>query len=134
MLTDDHIPMVPLGSLVQQAIEEIEAKKIGATLVVDEDKKLVGIICDGDLRRALIRQRDIHNSTVEAIMTPSPKNVDENQTAAEALALMELHSITHLAIVDRHIRVKGILHLHDLLGRERFKLNAGLNCTSWTYR
>jgi arabinose-5-phosphate isomerase len=130
MFTDDHIPMVPLGSLVQHAIEEIDAKDIGATLVVDEDQKLIGIICDGDLRRALIEQKYILERKVEDIMTPSPKAIDENHTAAEALALMELHEITLLVIVDGHMRVKGIVHLHDLLGRERFKLNAGFNRTT----
>jgi len=129
MLTDDHIPMVSAGSSVQQAIEEINAKKIGATLVIDKDKRLIGIICDGDLRRALLRRKTIHKMRVEDIMSPSPKTVDENQTAAEALGIMELYSITHLVNVDRGNRVKGIVHLHDLLGREEFRINGGLGCT-----
>ncbi|HUU80426.1 MAG TPA: KpsF/GutQ family sugar-phosphate isomerase [Acidobacteriota bacterium] len=129
MLTDDHIPMVSAGSSVQQAIEEINAKKIGATLVIDKDKRLIGIICDGDLRRALLRRKSIHKMRVEDIMSPSPKTVDENQTAAEALGIMELYSITHLVNVDRGNRVKGIVHLHDLLGREEFRINGGLGCT-----
>jgi arabinose-5-phosphate isomerase len=129
MLTDDHIPMVSAGSSVQQAIEEINAKKIGATLVIDKDKRLIGIICDGDLRRALLKRKSIHKMRVEDIMSPSPKTVDENQTAAEALGIMELYSITHLVNVDRGNRVKGIVHLHDLLGREEFRINGGLGCT-----
>jgi len=129
MLTDDHIPIVSAGSSVQQAIEEINAKKIGATLVIDKDKRLIGIICDGDLRRALLRRKSIHKMRVEDIMSPSPKTVDENQTAAEALGIMELYSITHLVNVDRGNRVKGIVHLHDLLGREEFRINGGLGCT-----
>ena len=129
MLTDDHIPMVSAGSSVQQAIEEINVKKIGATLVIDKDKRLIGIICDGDLRRALLRRKTIHKMRVEDIMSPSPKTVDENQTAAEALGIMELYSITHLVNVDRGNRVKGIVHLHDLLGREEFRINGGLGCT-----
>jgi arabinose-5-phosphate isomerase len=129
MLTDDHIPMVSAGSSVQQAIEEINAKKIGATLVIDKGKRLIGIVCDGDLRRALLRRKSIHKMMVEDIMSPSPKTVDENQTAAEALGIMELYSITHLVNVDRGNRVKGIVHLHDLLGREEFRINGGLGCT-----
>ena len=129
MLTDDHIPMVSAGSSVQQAIEEINAKKIGATLVIDKDKRLIGIICDGDLRRALLKRKTIHKMRVEDIMSPSPKTVDENQTAAEALGIMELYSITHLVNVDRGNRVKGIVHLHDLLGREEFRINGGLGFT-----
>jgi arabinose-5-phosphate isomerase len=127
MLTKDRIPMVPLGSKVHQAIKEIDAKKIGATLIIGKDRKLAGIISDGDLRRALLRHRDIHRLKIETIMSPSPKTIDENQTAAEALGLMELNAITHLVIVDRHRRVKGVVHLHDLLGRKDFKINAGFN-------
>ncbi len=53
---------------------------------------------------------------------------------AEALGLMELYAITHLVIVDGQIRVKGIIHIHDLLGREEFRLNGGLNSTTGAYR
>jgi arabinose-5-phosphate isomerase len=134
MLTGDHIPMVPHGSLVREAIKEINDKRIGATLVVHKGQKLEGIIADGDLRRALITQENILEMTVEDIMSPSPKTVDENQTAAEALGIMELYGITHLVIVDRHNRVKGILHLHDVLGREEFRINGGFNRTTGTHR
>ena len=130
MLTNDRIPMVPLGSKVQQAIEEIDAKKVGATLIIGKDRKLAGIVSDGDLRRALLRHKNIHGMKIEDIMSPSPKTIDESQTAAEALGLMELNAITHLVIVDRHNRVKGVVHLHDLLGRKDFKINAGLSPTA----
>jgi arabinose-5-phosphate isomerase len=125
MLTDDHVPKVPLGSKVEQAIKVMDAKGIGATLVVDGDGKLAGIVTDGDLRRALTERKSIHNTKVERIMTPSPKTIDENQKAAEALGVMELYGITHLCIVDRKNTLRGIVHLHDLLGREEFRLNGG---------
>jgi len=133
MLTDDHLPIVPLGSKVQQAIKEIDAKNIGAALIVKKDQSLAGIICDGDLRRALIKQKNIHKMKVEDIMSPSPKTIDENQTAVEALGLMEFYEITHLAIVDRQNRVKGIVHLHDLLGREEFRVNGAFNIIAGTH-
>ena len=123
MLTDDRMPVVLLGSQVRDAIGEINEKRIGATIVVDEGNKLAGMIVDGDLRRALTRQENILDMTVEDVMTTSPKTVDEDMTTAEALGLMELYAITHLVIVDRHNRVKGVLHLHDVLGREEFRLN-----------
>jgi arabinose-5-phosphate isomerase len=123
MLTDDSVPIVLLGSQVRDAIGEINEKRIGATIVVDEGNKLAGMIVDGDLRRALTRQENILDMMVEEVMTPSPKTVDEEMTTAEALGLMELYAITHLVIVDRDNRVKGVLHLHDVLGREEFRLN-----------
>jgi arabinose-5-phosphate isomerase len=130
MLTNDRIPMIPLGSKVQQAIEEIDAKKVGATLIIGKDRKLAGIISDGDLRRALLSHKNIHGMKIEDIMSPSPKTIDESQTAAEALELMEINAITHLVIVDRQNRVKGVVHLHDLLGRKDFKINADLSPTA----
>jgi arabinose-5-phosphate isomerase len=123
MFTDAHIPMVLVGSKVPEALREMDAKGIGATLVVDRDRKLHGIVTDGDLRRALLKHKSVHSLKVERIMTPSPKTIDEDQKAAEALGIMELYEITHLCIVDAHNRVKGLVHLHDLLGREEFRLN-----------
>ena len=134
MRTDDHIPLVAHDALVGQAIQEINAKQVGATLVVDPNRKLVGIVTDGDLRRALLKRKSIHTMKVADIMSPSPKIIDENQTAAQALGLMEHNAITHLAIVDRRRRVKGLVHLHDLLGREDFRVNGQQKRTPRTHR
>lgn len=123
MFTDDHIPSVVLGSKVEHAIKEMDSKGIGATLVVDKDNRLAGILTDGDLRRALIKRKDIHSLQVEEIMSPSPKTIEEDQRAAEAIGIMELYEITHLVIVNKQKKVKGVVHLHDLLGREEFRLN-----------
>ncbi len=126
MLTGNRVPIVSIGSNIKDALEEINKKGIGATLVVGEDQRLIGIICDGDIRRAIVRYGDIQNMKVEDIMTPSPKVVDEDQSAGEALSLMEFYGITHLVILDEKGGVKGIIHLHDILGREEFKINAGI--------
>ncbi len=123
MATDGHIPMVCLGTGIRPAIIEINDKKMGATVVVDRDQKLAGIVSDGDLRRALTCGDDIYRKNVEDVMSTAPKTIDEDATSAEAIALMELNAITHLIIVDVHQKVKGMVHLHDLLGREGFKVN-----------
>jgi len=70
---------------------------------------------------------------VEEVMSLSPKTIDENETSAEALGLMELHAITHLVVVDEQRRVKGVVHLHDLLGREGFIANAVINSATRTH-
>lgn len=130
MLTDDHIPMVVIGSKMKYALKEMDSKGIGATIVVDKDKRLAGILTDGDLRRVLTKRENISNLKVEEIMSPSPKTINEDQKAAEAIGLMELYGITHLCIVDRQKRVKGVVHLHDLLGREEFRLNGGFKLST----
>ena len=106
-----------------EALEEMNTKKIGATVVIEKDGTLAGILVDGDLRRALLKGKDISRMKVEDIMTRSPKTINEDITAAEDLATMEKYGITHLIILDRSKKVIGILHLHDLLGREDFRLN-----------
>jgi arabinose-5-phosphate isomerase len=123
MHTADHIPLVVCGTGTEYAIREMDAKGIGAALVLDEKHRLEGIITDGDLRRALLTHEDIRKLNVEEIMSPRPKTVEPDQTAAEAIGLMELYGITHLVILDRQRRVQGVVHLHDLLGREDFRLN-----------
>jgi len=126
MFTGDHVPKVTLGTKVGDAIREMDAKGIGAAVVVDDAGRLAGIVTDGDLRRALIRRKSIHHLKAEEIMTPSPRTIDEDERAAEALGIMELYGITHLCIVDRKKKLKGVVHLHDLLGREEFRLNGAV--------
>lgn len=124
MLAGDNIPEVQLGTMADEAVREIDSKGIGATFIVDAEKRLKGIITDGDLRRCLLNKKGmIHDLKVEEIMSPAPKTIGENQTTAEALGLMELYSITLLAIVDKQMKVRGVVHLHDVLGGEEFRLN-----------
>lgn len=125
MFTEDNMPVVIKGSILEQALLEMDTKGIGATIVIDTDRRLEGILTDGDLRRALLKNRDLHSMKVEEIMTMSPKTVDEDMTAADALGIMELYGITHLVVLDQDKKVKGVVHMHDLLGREEFRINGG---------
>ena len=129
MFTGDNIPVVKLGTKIYDAIIEIDSKGIGVTVVVDEDNRVAGILTDGDVRRALMKQERIYDMVVDDVMTPSPRAIDENMPAAEALGIMELYQITHLVIVDNNKCLRGILHLHDILGKEEFRLNGGLQPT-----
>jgi arabinose-5-phosphate isomerase len=127
MFTGEIVPVIKTGSSVYDALVEIDSKGIGVTVVVDEENRVAGILTDGDLRRALMRQENIYSLIVDEVMTPSPRSIDENISAAEALSIMELYQIMHLVIIDDEKRLRGILHLHDILGKEEFKLNGGLN-------
>ena len=125
MTTEEHMPVVPINCKIGEAIVEMDTKGIGATIVIDSNEKLVGMLTDGDLRRALLNNKDIRSMKVEEVMSTSPKTIGEDMTAAEALGLMEFHEITHLIILDSKQKVTGIVHLHDLLGREDFRINNG---------
>lgn len=121
MLTGDKIPMVKLGSQMAQVVEEIDRKRLGAALVLDGEEALVGIVTDGDLRRAMLRYPDVGSRSVDDIMTRNPKSVMPDAMAADALAIMEHHLITVLPVVGIDGRLVGIVHLHDLLGKGQFK-------------
>jgi len=120
MLTADLIPLVSIGQTVGETISEINRKGLGASLVVENDLVLRGIVTDGDIRRSLLQWRDIVGLPVERVMTASPKTIDEERKAVEAMAVMEYNGITVLPVVDKGKRVKGIIHLHGLLGGREF--------------
>ncbi|MBX6422983.1 SIS domain-containing protein [Thermosulfurimonas sp. F29] len=121
MLTGDRIPLTRMGTLMTEALPEMDRKRLGCILILDERDRLKGIITDGDLRRTLVRRGSLEGVRVEEIMTPDPKRIDKDRLASEALDLMEKHLITVLPVVDSDERLVGILHLHDILGKGSFK-------------
>ena len=123
MLTGDQIPLVSIDKTVRETIFEIDRKQLGASLVVDDSLILLGIVTDGDIRRSLLKWKDMMGLKVEKIMSTSPKMIDEEKKISEAIAMMEHNAIMVLPIVDKRKRVKGIVHLHGLLGGKEFKLN-----------
>jgi len=123
MATKEAMPWVGSGASLLEAIREMDQKGLGATLVLDDMRRAKGIITDGDLRRAILNGINFSCAKAEDIMTKNPKSISKDETSANALRLMELHEIMHLVVVDDSNVVVGLLHLHDLLGREEFKLN-----------
>jgi len=121
MLTGERVPRTPLSHTLSQAIGEIDAKRLGVTLVVDGRGILQGIITDGDLRRALKKWGNVQDKKVKEVMTPKPRHIGPGALASQALEFMEHHAITVLPVVDEAAKVLGIVHLHDLLGRGEFK-------------
>jgi arabinose-5-phosphate isomerase len=123
MLTGKKIPKIFPSQSLSEAIQEMDAKDLGAALVVEENQlKLVGILTDGDLRRLLKRNTPFEKILTGQVMTPDPKSVSPEVLASEALQLMEQYLITILPIVDNEKRVLGIVHLHDLLGKVEYKV------------
>lgn len=114
LLSRHDVPMVKENTLLKDVIVEISSKRLGATAVVDEEKKLLGIITDGDLRRMLQKETNIANILAKDIMTKNPKTVAPDEFAAKALQVMQQNNITQLVVTDG-TRVAGFVHLHDLL-------------------
>ncbi|MBI2467261.1 MAG: KpsF/GutQ family sugar-phosphate isomerase [Candidatus Rokubacteria bacterium] len=111
----DEVPVIQDTAPAEAAVREMTSKRFGATAVVDAGGVLVGIVTDGDLRRALQRAGGRLPPTAGGLMSRQPKTVGRTELAATALELMERHAITQLLIVDDAGRPDGILHLHDLL-------------------
>ncbi len=115
MGSGDRLPLVPDDASVKRALFEITSKGYGTALIVGPSGKLEGIFTDGDLRRLLEdRGPEGLQLSVSEVMTRCPKTIEPEKLAAEALALMERHEISVLAVVENGIPV-GIIHLHDLL-------------------
>jgi arabinose-5-phosphate isomerase len=106
---------------MKEAVDEMSDKNLGVTLVLDREDVLIGIITDGDLRRLMGYKGNILEKPVNEVMSLNPKTIDGSKLAGQALEEMEKRRITSLAIVDGDKKIKGIVHLHDLLGRGEFK-------------
>src|ERR1043166_5989926 len=116
----NDVPVVDEKTLMHDAIYEMSNKGFGITAVVDADKRLVGAISDGDLRRLLQNDEQIARKTAGESMKKNPLTIEANELASAALQVMETKKITSLFIVDGERRVEGIIHLHDLWGIELF--------------
>lgn len=115
------VPRVGPSALMSEAIEEMTAKKLGMTSVVDEAGRLAGVITDGDLRRMIRKHRDaLLARTAGECMTTGPLTVTRTDLAAEALNVMEQNRITSLVVLAAEGKVEGIIHLHDLWRTEMF--------------
>jgi arabinose-5-phosphate isomerase len=116
MLESFAVPRVSPDSRITEIVESINGKNLGLTMVTSGDT-LLGIITDGDLRRALANGSNLFNEEAQNLMTKKPLSIRANRTAAEALEIMETKLITALSVVDHKGKCLGIIHLHDLLGK-----------------
>jgi len=112
MHTGDEIPLVPIGTLMSEAIAEMTQKTFGCVGIVDQAGNLAGIITDGDLRRNM--GSDLLDRKVEAVMTKGPDTVRPDQLVSEALELLNSLRRTQLIVVESGKPV-GVVHFHDLL-------------------
>ncbi|HIP86240.1 MAG TPA: KpsF/GutQ family sugar-phosphate isomerase [Aquifex aeolicus] len=113
-----EIPIVHENTSMKEVVLEISSKGFGATAVVNDEGKLVGIITDGDLRRFVQRGGDFNRDRAKDVMTKNPKTITADRLAMEALKLMEDYKITVLIVVDEQNRPIGIIHIHDIMRGE----------------
>jgi len=108
----NETPQVSMDTGIKDVIVEISEKLLGVTAVVENDV-IVGIITDGDLRRMLTKVDNIAGLTAKDIMTHSPKNIDNDAMAVEAMEMMDKHGITQI-LAEKDGKYSGVVHIHNL--------------------
>ncbi|MEZ0192691.1 KpsF/GutQ family sugar-phosphate isomerase [Pseudomonas qingdaonensis] len=111
----EELPQVQRGTLLKDALLEMSRKGLGMTVVRESDGRLAGVFTDGDLRRSLDRNIDVHTTLIDEVMTVHGKTARAEMLAAEALKIMEDHKISALVVVDTLDQPVGALNMHDLL-------------------
>jgi len=111
----DRLPVVSEKARIKDALVEMSLKGLGMTAIVNENNQLVGLFTDGDLRRILDLQIDIHQDSITTVMTKSPTVAQADMLAAQALNIMEDKKINGLIIVDDKQIPIGAMNMHDLL-------------------
>jgi arabinose-5-phosphate isomerase len=115
MRTGADVPTVRADATLAQGLMEVTSKRLGMTAIVDDSMHVLGVFTDGDLRRALDASVDLQATRMDKVMSRNPKSALPKMLAAEAVHLMETHSITSLVVLDTDGRLVGALNVHDLL-------------------
>ncbi len=117
MQTGDRIPKVPPTAYIRQTLSEISRTQLGICAVVDAQNYLLGVFSDGDLRRALDKELNVHTTPVSEVMTVGGITMKANQLAAEALHWMDHKHIHAMMVINDHHQVVGAFNIHNLLAR-----------------
>ena len=113
-IINNKIPLVFENDELKDIIIEISENRLGATVVCNDKKDIVGMITDGDLRRCFENNNEFSNLKAKEIMTHSPKKIDSQSLVYDAFKIMKSHNITQLIVVEND-SYKGIIHLHDII-------------------
>lgn len=113
--TGSDMPRVAPGTPLPQALMEMTRKGLGMTVIAGDDGVVAGIFTDGDLRRALDRDIDLRQVTVDEVMSRKPRSIAMGALAAEALESMQTNRINALLVLDADGSLSGIVSMHDLL-------------------
>ncbi|WP_299490130.1 KpsF/GutQ family sugar-phosphate isomerase [uncultured Shewanella sp.] len=111
----EHLPSVSHHICISEALYEISKKGLGMTAIVDDNHNLVGIFTDGDLRRVIDAEVNLHTTPINNVMTKGCVTVDEDMLAAQALKLMDEENINGLIVINAQQQVIGALNMLDMV-------------------
>ncbi|MEF2146065.1 MAG: KpsF/GutQ family sugar-phosphate isomerase [Desulfovibrionaceae bacterium] len=120
----EELPVVSIDASLAQALDVLNAGGFGLAVLAAKDGPLLGVLSDGDVRRLACRGPLPLEAPAAEVMTRSPKVARADQSAAQVLDIMESHQITVLPVVNDKGELAGLIHLHDLLGKGRFKFSS----------
>ena len=109
-----NIPLVNESSKFSQLLEKTTKSNLGLAIIVDNKKKLIGVISDGDIKRIMKENKNFESIQIKTVMTKTPIVVSPNILAAEALSVLEDNSINALPVIDKN-KIAGILTLKDII-------------------
>jgi arabinose-5-phosphate isomerase len=115
MRSGADIPITHINANIKEALFEISKKRLGMTVIIDDQEQVQGIFTDGDLRRMLEKSLSLEGVHLQDVMTHHPRNISKDILAAQAVEIMERFRINHLLVVDAHGKLEGVLSMHDLL-------------------
>lgn len=116
LMQTKNIPVVGQDTKVKDAIIKISEGRLGTVLVTDSDDKLVALVSDGDIRRALLQEDFSLEENVLKYATMNPMTLDDaDMLASDALVLIEKKKIQLLVITDKNKHIQGVLHIHTLI-------------------
>lgn len=111
----EELPAVLEDTLLSETLLVMTQMGLGSAAIIDEENCVLGVFTDGDLRRALDNNIDVHKTVVSKVMTRNYKSINKDCLAAEALAIMEDNRINALPVVNAENKLIGLLNMHDLL-------------------
>tara|TARA_B100000242_G_scaffold293502_1_gene271854 strand:- start:227 stop:1189 length:963 start_codon:yes stop_codon:yes gene_type:complete len=109
-----NIPLVTGNSKFSKLLEKTTKYNLGLAIITDSQKKLIGVISDGDIKRIMKENKDFESIQIKTVMTKTPVIVSPTMLAAEALSILEDNNITVLPVIDKN-KVTGILTLKDII-------------------
>ncbi len=115
MHQDDRVPKVKNTATVSEALLEMSNKGLGMTAITDTDDKVLGIYTDGDLRRSLDKNIDVHNTPISDVMTKNCRTTTANELAASIVKIMDDQGINGFLVTDENNKLIGAFNMHDVL-------------------
>lgn len=110
----EAVPIIGPAATLAEAVLAASRGGLGMTAVVDEQRRVLGIFTDGDLRRTFEKRLDFNGVAIADVMTRSPRTIGPEKLAVEAVEMMERHHINQLIVAAPDGQLLGALNMHDL--------------------